>query len=65
MVDRRLLEHWQRERAARARIRNSLPQAWRVDSQPKLGDVCELYVEQMVELKRPAVRPVAIGDDDR
>ena len=65
MVDRRLLEHWERERAERARIRSSLPQAWRGDSRRAMGEVCELYVESMLELKRPARRPLAIVDDER
>ena len=65
MVDERLLEHWTRQRAARARLRNSLPPSWRDDPRPKLGDVRELYVESMLEMKRRAAGPMAIGDDDR
>jgi hypothetical protein len=65
MIDRRLLEHWQRERAARARLRDSLPPSWRNDPRPNMDEVRELYIEAMLQLKRPSVRPVAIGDDDR
>jgi len=65
MVERRLLEHWQRERAARARLRDSLPQSWRDDPRPNMDVVRELYVEAMLRMKHPPVRPAAIGDDDR
>ncbi len=61
MVDRSLLEHWRRERAARARLRNSLPRSWRDDPRPKMGEVRERYVETVLQLRRP----VAIGVDDR
>lgn len=64
MVDRRLLEHWQRERAARARLRNSLPRSWREDPRPKMDEVREVYVEAMLHMEAPS-RPTAIGDDDR
>jgi hypothetical protein len=36
MVDRRLLEHWEGQLAARARLRDSLPTSWRND--PRIGD---------------------------
>jgi hypothetical protein len=65
MIDRRLLDHWQRERAARARLRRSLPPSWRDDPRPKMEDVRELYVEAMLRMEPQLVRPVAIGDDDR
>jgi hypothetical protein len=65
MVDRRLLKHWQRERAARAQLRRSLPQSWRDDPRPKMEDVRELYVEAMLRMGPRLVRSVAIGDDDR
>jgi hypothetical protein len=65
MVDRRLLEHWQRERAAREKLRDSLPPSWRDDPRPNMDVVRELYIEAMLQLKRPPIRPVAIGDDDR
>jgi hypothetical protein len=65
MVDRRLLEHWERERAARAQLRNNLPSSWRDDPRPKMDAVRELYIEAMLRLKHPPVRSAAIGDDDR
>ena len=65
MIDRRLLGHWERERAARDRLRTSLPASWRNDSRPNMDVVRELYIEAMLRLKQPAAQPVAIGDDDR
>ena len=65
MIDRRLLGHWERERAARANLRNSLPASWRDDPRPDMDVVRELYIEAMLRLKQPDERPVAIGDDDR
>jgi len=66
MIDDRLLGHWERERAARARLRDSLPQSWRNDPRPNMDIVRELYIEAMLRLKQePAPRPMAIGDDDR
>jgi hypothetical protein len=66
MIDDRLLAHWERERAARARLRDSLPLSWRNDPRPDMDVVRELYIEAMLRLKQePTVRPVAIGDDDR
>ena len=66
MIDDRLLDHWQRESSARARLRSSLPASWRDDTRPNMDAVRELYVEAMLRLKsEPTVRPVAIGDDDR
>lgn len=65
MIDRRLLEHWQQERAARARLRDSLPSSWRNDPRPNMDEVRELYIEAMLRLKEPPIRSVAIGDDDR
>jgi len=66
MIDDRLLDHWERERAARDRLRDSLPASWRNDPRPDMEAVRELYIEAMLRLKlQPAVRPVAIGDDDR
>jgi hypothetical protein len=65
MIDERLLEHWTRERAARDRLRDSLPQSWRNDPRPNMGIVRELYIEAMLRLKHEPVRSVAIGDDDR
>jgi hypothetical protein len=66
VIDDRLLEHWQRESAARARLRGALPASWRNDPRPNMEVVRELYVEAMLRLKsEPAVEPVAIGDDDR
>jgi len=60
MVDRSLLEHWQQERAARTRLRRSLPPSWRDDPRPKMDEVRELYVEAMVRMsgspRRPATR---------
>jgi hypothetical protein len=65
MIDRRLLEHWQREQAARSRLRDSLPSSWREDPRPNMDAVRELYIEAMLRLKSPPARPMAIGDDDR
>jgi hypothetical protein len=65
MIDDRLLEHWKRESAARARLRDSLPASWRNDPRPNMDVVRELYIEAMLRLKDSDVRPIAIGDDDR
>jgi hypothetical protein len=67
MIDDRLLEHWERERAARTRLRDSLPQSWRDDPRENMDVVRELYIEAMLRLKHPGatVHPIAIGDDDR
>ncbi len=66
MIDDRLLKYWERESAARARLRSSLPPSWRDDPRPNMDVVRELYVEAMLRLKlESASRPVAIGDDDR
>ncbi len=66
MIDDRLLGHWERETAARARLRDSLPASWRNDPRPDMDVVRELYIEAMLRLKQqPSVSPVAIGDDDR
>jgi hypothetical protein len=66
MIDDSLLAYWERESAARARLRNQLPASWRNDPRPNMEVVRELYIEAMLRLKQqPTVRPVAIGDDDR
>ena len=65
MIDDRLLGYWERESAARARLRNQLPASWRNDPRPNMDVVRELYIEAMLRLKQPAAQPVAIGDDDR
>jgi hypothetical protein len=66
MIDDRLLEHWTRERAARDRLRDSLPASWRNDPRPNMDVVRELYIEAMLRMKQQEpVRSVAIGDDDR
>ena len=66
MIDDRLLTYWERESAARERLRSSLPASWRNDPRPNMDVVRELYIEAMLRLKQqPTVRPVAIGDDDR
>jgi hypothetical protein len=66
MIDDRLLTYWERESAARARLRSSLPASWRNDPRPNMDVVRELYIEAMLRLKQePTVRPAAIGDDDR
>jgi hypothetical protein len=65
MIDRRLLGHWEREQAARARLRGSLPPSWQNDPRPNMDVVRELYIEAMLRLKHPPLRPTAIGDDDR
>jgi tryptophan 2,3-dioxygenase len=64
MIDNRLLDRWQRERAAREEVRAALPESWRNPSHPKLYEVRETYVEAMVEVKR-SPRVVAITNDDR
>jgi hypothetical protein len=65
MIDRRLLGHWERERAARANLRASLPASWRNDPRPNMDEVRELYIEAMLRMKHEPTRPAAIGDDDR
>ena len=65
MIDDRLLEYWERESAARARLRDQLPASWRNDPRPNMDVVRELYIEAMLRLKHDPVRPIAIGDDDR
>ena len=66
MIDDRLLNYWEREQAARARLRDSLPASWRNDPRPNMDAVRELYIEAMLRLKQqPLSQPVAIGDDDR
>jgi len=65
MVDRRLLAHWERERAARAALRDSLPRSWRDDPRPRMDLVRELYVEAMLRMQGTPTRLPAIGDDDR
>jgi hypothetical protein len=68
MIDDRLLRHWEREQAARARLRDSLPASWRDDPRPDMDVVRELYIEAMLRLKQPdepQLRSIAIGDDDR
>jgi hypothetical protein len=66
MIDDSLLAYWERESAARDRLRNQLPASWRNDPRPNMDVVRELYIEAMLRLKQqPTVEPVAIGDDDR
>jgi hypothetical protein len=66
MIDDSLLAHWEREQAARNRLRDSLPASWRNDPRPDMDVVRELYIEAMLRVKQqPSARPVAIGDDDR
>ena len=66
MIDDRLLKYWERESAARTRLRNQLPASWRDDTRPNMDMVRELYIEAMLRLKQePTARPAAIGDDDR
>ena len=66
MIDDRLLKYWERESAARARLRNQLPASWRNDPRPNMDIVRELYIEAMLRVKQESsTRPVAIGDDDR
>ena len=65
MIDDRLLGHWERQQAARARLRDSLPSSWRNDPRPNMDVVRELYIEAMLRLKHEPVRSIAIGDDDR
>ena len=66
MIDDSLLAYWERESAARDRLRNQLPASWRNDPRPNMDVVRELYIEAMLRLKQqPTTPPVAIGDDDR
>jgi hypothetical protein len=66
MIDDRLLAYWERESAARARLRSSLPASWRNDPRPNMDVVRELYIEAMLRMKQGSTtQPVAIGDDDR
>ena len=64
MIDRSLLEHWEKEQSSRARLRDSLPPSWRNDPRPNMDVVRELYIEVMLRMKQDQ-RPAAIGDDDR
>jgi hypothetical protein len=64
MIDRRLLEHWEREQSSRARLRDSLPPSWRNDPRPNMDVVRELYIEAMLRMKQDP-RSAAIIDDDR
>jgi hypothetical protein len=52
VIDSRFLERWQRERAARERVRGSLPVSWRADPRPEMAEVCEIYVEAMLQMGR-------------
>jgi hypothetical protein len=61
-TDYRLLNHWQRERAARESERAALPASWRDDSLPGMHAVREAYVEAMLDWKRSS-RVVTIGHD--
>lgn len=65
MIDTRLLEHWQRERDARERLRRSLPPSWRDDPRPKMDEVREMFIEGMLRTQRRPMSMAAIGDDDR
>lgn len=65
MIDTRLLEHWQRERAARERLRRSLPPSWRDDPRPKMDEVREMFIEGMLRTQVRPLSTAAIGDDDR
>jgi hypothetical protein len=68
MIDRRLLDHWTRQRTARQRLRDTLPPSWRNDPRPGMAKVREVYIEGMLQMWGPPPRfprPVAIGDDDR
>ena len=66
MIDRRLLEHWQRQNAARRQLRAALPPSWRDDPRPKMDEVRELFIEGMLRMRGPTAPMVAaIGDDDR
>ena len=51
MLELRLQERWERERAARDRIRRALPPSWRNDPRPKMHEVCEIYVEAMLRAR--------------
>ena len=64
MIDNRLLQHWQRERTARDQVRVSPPASWRDESRPQMHEVCETYIEAMMQMN-PSSRVVAIGEDDR
>ena len=65
VIDYRLLEQWQRDLAAREVARASLPASWLNDPRPKMRDVCEAYIEGMLQMSNPRGDAVAIGDDDR
>jgi len=57
MLDLRLQEQWRRERAARERLRASLPVSWRNDPRPEMDDVREIYVEAMLRAKTSKTTP--------
>jgi hypothetical protein len=56
MLDLRLQEQWRRERAARERLRASLPVSWRNDPRPEMDDVREIYVEAMLRARASTPR---------
>lgn len=64
MIDNSLLEHWQRKRAAREQVRAALPASWRDDPRPQMQEVCETYIETMLQINASS-RVISIGEDDR
>jgi len=48
MVEKRLVEQWLRQRAARERARSAVPASWLRDPRPEMRDVVDAYVEAMV-----------------
>jgi hypothetical protein len=65
MIDYRLLEQWQRASTARERARASLPASWRDDPRSKMREVCEAFIEGMLQMNQPSRNVIALGDDDR
>jgi hypothetical protein len=65
MADERLLEYWRREREARDTARARLPASLRDDPRPRMRDVCETFIEAMLEMDRASRPAVAIAEDDR
>ena len=61
-VDRRLLNHWQREQVARRKARAALPAQWRNDPRPEMHQVVDVYVELVAAERQQNVVPLALED---
>jgi hypothetical protein len=61
-VDKRFLDHWQREQTSRRRARSSLPERWQIDPRPEMREVTDIYVELLAAERRANVVPIALED---